>query len=100
MAYRLVFDPATEGHLRALTARQRSDALAAIRQQLAHQPTVETRNRFPMEPNSLDADWELRIGQLRVYYSVEDSPEPVVYILAVGIKRRERVFIGGEPFQL
>ena len=53
-------------HLRALTARERSIVLDAVEDQLAHEPTVETRNRKPMRPNPL-APWELRIESLRVY---------------------------------
>ena len=66
---------------------------------LTFQPTVETRNRKPMRPNPL-APWELRLGNLRVYYEVEEEPEPVVYIRAVGIKERNRVRIGKEVIEL
>ncbi len=52
-----------------------------------------------MRPNLL-APWELRIGNLRVYYDVEDQPEPVVRIRAVGIKKRNRVRIGKEEIEL
>lgn len=52
-----------------------------------------------MRPNSL-ADWELRIGDLRVYYDVEETPDPVVYIQAVGIKERNEVRIGGKVVKL
>jgi len=38
----------------------------------------------------------MRIGDLRVYYAVEVTPEPVVVIVAVGIKIRERVRIAGK----
>lgn len=64
--------------------------------QLAHQPTVETRNRKRMRPNPL-APWELRIGNLRVYFSVEEEPERVVKVRAIGVKKQgNRLFIGGE----
>ncbi len=46
------------------------------------------------------APWELRIGNLRVYYDVEEEPEPVVYIRAVGVKLRNRVRIGKEVIEL
>jgi len=46
-----------------------------------------------MEPNPI-APWELRIGAIRVYYSVAEEPEQVVSIHAVGIKTRNRVRIG------
>ncbi len=52
-----------------------------------------------MRPNPV-APWELRIGNLRVYYDAADLPEPVVSIRAVGIKYRNRVLIGGEEVQL
>ena len=49
------------------------------------------------EPTS--ASWELRIGDLRVYYDVTEDPQTVA-VVAVGIKRRNRVFIGGLERQL
>jgi hypothetical protein len=52
-----------------------------------------------MRPNPV-APWELRIGNLRVYYDVEAEPEPVVFIRAAGIKERERVRIGREVIDL
>jgi hypothetical protein len=61
--------------------------------------TVETRNRKPMRPNPL-APWELRVGDLRVYYDVAETPEPKVLIRAVGIKERNRVRIGRKELEL
>jgi hypothetical protein len=52
-----------------------------------------------MRPNPL-APWELRIGELRVYYDVEDEPAKVVYIRAIGIKTRNTVRIGKEVITL
>ena len=71
----------------------------AVERQLLDQPTVETRNRKPMRPNPI-APWELRIGQLRVYYEVEEEPGQRVNILAVGIKERNRVRIGRKIVEL
>jgi mRNA-degrading endonuclease RelE of RelBE toxin-antitoxin system len=99
LAYRIAYSPETEVHLRFLTARQRVTALDGVDEQLTYQPTVETRNRKPMRPNPL-APWELRIGNLRVYYDVEEEPESVVHIRAVGIKDRNRVRIGKEVIEL
>jgi mRNA-degrading endonuclease RelE of RelBE toxin-antitoxin system len=99
LPYRLEYSPEAEKHLRFLTARQRAMVLDEVDEQLIHEPRVETRNRKPMRPNPL-APWELRIGNLRVYYDVEDEPEPVVQIRAVGIKERNRVRIGKEVIEL
>jgi mRNA-degrading endonuclease RelE of RelBE toxin-antitoxin system len=97
--YRIDYSPESEEHLRKLKARQRSMVFDAVDEQLGHQPTVETRNRKPMRPNPL-APWELRIGDLRVYYDVQEEPEKVVTVLAVGIKVGKRVFIGGAEVEL
>jgi mRNA-degrading endonuclease RelE of RelBE toxin-antitoxin system len=99
LLYSIEYSPEAEDHLRFLTARQQAIVLDTVDEQLTHQPTVETRNRKPMRPNPL-APWELRIGMRRVYYDVEDTPEPKVYIRAVGIKERNRVRIAGAIFEL
>ena len=99
MPYQIQYSLDAEDHLRNLTARQRSIVLDTIDRQLAHQPTVETRNRRPMRPNPI-APWELRIGHLRVYYDVQEMPEAMVAIRAIGIKRRSQVHIGREVMEL
>jgi mRNA-degrading endonuclease RelE of RelBE toxin-antitoxin system len=99
LPYTIEYSRETFDHLRALTARDRSLVLDEIDAQLRHQPTTETRNRKRMRPNSL-APWELRIGALRVYYDVEEAPEPKVLVRAVGIKERNRVLIGRKEIEL
>lgn len=99
MKYRIEYSPETEPHLRALTARQQVTVMDTVERQLQDQPAVEARNRKPMRPNPI-APWELRIGNLRVYYDIEDEPEHVVYVRAVGIKYRNSVRIGKEVIKL
>ena len=99
MPYQIEYSPDAEGHLRALTARQRATVFDTVDEQLAHEPTVETRNRKPMRPNPI-APWELRVGDLRVYYDVGEESDTRVTILAVGIKDRNRVLIGGKEIKL
>jgi hypothetical protein len=67
----------------------------AIERQLTYEPTVETRNRKPLEPNPI-APWELRVDQVRVFYEVNEEPEPIVHIHAIGVKVGNRLQIGGE----
>jgi mRNA-degrading endonuclease RelE of RelBE toxin-antitoxin system len=86
-------------HLRLLTVREQRLVLECVDRMLTHDPAVETRNRKPMRPNPL-APWELRIGSIRVYYDIEEKPECIVVILAVGIKERNRVRIGKEVLEL
>lgn len=99
MQYRIEYSPETVNHFRVLTTRQQVTVLNTVEKQLRYQPAVETRNRKPMRPNPL-APWELRIGDLRVYYDIEDEPDHVVYIRAVGIKERNNVRIGKEVMKL
>lgn len=99
MVYSIEYSPDALEHLRALPARQRVTVLEEVEVQLTHEPTVETRNRKPMRPKPL-APWELRVGDLRIYYDVETEPEPKVLIRAIGIKERERVRIGSQEFKL
>jgi mRNA-degrading endonuclease RelE of RelBE toxin-antitoxin system len=99
LPYRIEYSPDSENHLGSLTARQRAIILNRVDRQLVHEPTVETRNRRPMRPNPV-APWELRIGNLRVYYDVEEDPEPVVSVRAIGIKKRNQVWIGKEVIDL
>lgn len=99
MSYRVEYSPETSEHLRALTARQRSTVFAAIDEQLVHEPALETLNRKPMRPNPI-APWELRVGDLRVYYDIAEEPEKLVTILAIGVKDHSRVLIGGKEIKL
>jgi mRNA-degrading endonuclease RelE of RelBE toxin-antitoxin system len=98
LPYRIEYSLEAIRHLRQLTARERSIGIDTVDQQLTHEPTVETQNRKEMLPNDL-ASWELRIGDLRVYYEVLEA-EQLVNVVAIGIKRRNRVFIGGVERQL
>ena len=98
MPYRIQYSPDAEDHLRGLTARQRSIVLDTIDRQLAHQPTTEMRNRKPMRQNPLAA-WEVRSGGMRVYYRVQEA-EHLVQVLAVGVERRHRVYLGERVVEL
>lgn len=99
MTFAIEFTAIAEEHLRAMTVRQQRIVLEAVDEQLSFEPLRETRNRKPMRPNPL-APWELRIGELRVYYDVQVEPQKLVVVLAVGIKERNRVRIGGRIIDL
>ena len=99
MAYIIEYSPEAEDHMLWLTKRQQRIVLDTVDRQLTDQPAVETRNRKPMRPNPI-APWELRIGELRVYYEIRDADQPTVMVLAVGLKERDRVRIGGDRIEL
>lgn len=76
----------------------RRRVIAGIEAELAHLPTIETRNRKRLRPNQL-AEWELRIGNLRVFYDV-DGDAAVVSIVACGVKQRDRLVIRDKEWRL
>lgn len=97
--YDIEYPPEVIEHLRFLTKRQQVTVLDTVEQQLSYQPTVKIRNRKPMRENPI-APWELRIGNIRVYYDVEEQPVPTVLIRAVGIKEHSILRIGGKVIEL
>lgn len=99
MAYHVQFTKSTEHHFADLTARQQAIVLNAIKEQLRHEPTRETRNRKPLRPNPL-APWELRVGFLRVFYEVDALESDLVNILAIGIKKGNQLIVSGKEIRL
>ncbi|GAA6620783.1 hypothetical protein NUACC26_066010 [Scytonema sp. NUACC26] len=75
-----------------------------IAEQLSYTPLEITRNRKPLEqPAPFSATWELRFGsqnRFRVFYEVNTAEEQTVLILAIGVKDREILLIGGEEVEL
>ena len=72
MSYRIAFSRISLSHFQAFTAREQKMIKNALIEQLTDEPTVPTRNRKEMRPNLL-AVWELRIGDFRVYYDVDEE---------------------------
>jgi mRNA-degrading endonuclease RelE of RelBE toxin-antitoxin system len=98
-SYRIEYSPDAEDQLALLTARQSTTVLDTVIRQLSHQPTKETRNRKPLRPNPV-AGFKLRLGEVRVYYDVEEVPARIVIVKAVALKDRDRVLIGGREIEL
>jgi len=96
--YRIEYTKKALAHLAALSARERGTVADNVDRKLVHEPQVETRNRKVLRMNEVAA-FELRLGELRVYYSV-DEDERKVLVEAVGVKDRGVVRIGGEEVDL
>ena len=101
--FTLSFAPEAVEHLDRIESKHHGLLRRIIREQLTHTPTVETRNRKPLDqPAPFEASWELRCGpgnRFRVFYDV-DSASRTVQVLAVGVKGRNRLLIGGEEYEL
>ena len=59
----------------------------------------ETRNRKQLRPNPF-APWELRVGSLRVFYEVDGGEPDLINVLAIGIKKGNRLIIAGREIHI
>ncbi len=100
--FTLSFAPEAVEHLDRIEPKYHGLVRRTIKEQLTHSPTEETRNRKPLDqPAPFEASWELRCGpdnRFRVFYDVE-SDTPTVQVLAIGVKDRSRLLIGGEEYE-
>lgn len=101
--YVLVYAPEVRQHLRAIERQHYSSIRETVQEQLLFEPDVETKNRKPLrQPALFEAQWELRFGpdnRFRVFYEI-DRERREVSILAIGVKERDRLLIGGEELEL
>ena len=96
--YEIEYTKSALEDLSSFKKRNQQIIFSAIDEQLVWQPVLETRNRKPLEPNDL-SQWELRIGQHRVFYDV-DTNARIVAIKAIGEKKHNQLYIRGRKFKL
>ncbi|MGO9463118.1 MAG: type II toxin-antitoxin system RelE family toxin [Isosphaeraceae bacterium] len=98
----LVFSPDARRQLLQLKAFDQRRLVDAIGTQLVQgNPRIETRNKFALDPPPDCADYELRVGNLRVLYRVEEEPGTARVIVAIiGRKDRDKLIVEGEEFEL
>ena len=65
-----------------------------VYENLEYEPTIETRNRKRLRANET-AEWELRIGNFRVFYDVDETVH-IVAIEAVAEKRGDSLYFQGQ----
>jgi mRNA-degrading endonuclease RelE of RelBE toxin-antitoxin system len=100
--YGLLYAPEVRQHVAAIETKYHGVIRKAIAEQLGNTPDRQTRNRKPLEyvPGPFGSTWELRCGpdnRFRVFYEVA-SDTHAVWILAVGVKDRNRLLVGGKEF--
>lgn len=98
MPFQIEFSPDGLAQLQSLRKFDQTILLSQIEAQLRHDPPTPSRRRKPMRSN-LIATRELRVDSFRVCYDV-DAPRQVALVRAIGMKRRNRVFIAGEEVDL
>jgi mRNA-degrading endonuclease RelE of RelBE toxin-antitoxin system len=101
--YQLVYDIEFVSQIKMIERKHHSFIRQTIEEQLAYTPDLQTRNRQPLDPPAMfGARWELRFGdhnEYRVFYSVYPENRRV-HILAIGLKVRDRLLIGGKEVKL
>src|SRR5262245_20580350 len=100
--FTLSFAPQAIEHLDLIESKYHGLLRRTIHEQLTFTPTEETRNRKPLDqPAPFAASWELRCGpdnRFRVFYDV-DAESQEVRVLAIGVKDRNLLSIGGEEYE-
>ena len=96
--FQIEFTPEAVNDLRGLRKYDQKVVVSAIELQLRDRPNQETRNRKRLRPNQL-AEWELRVGDFRVFYDVV-ADAALVKIEAVGEKRGNSLIVHGEEYEL
>jgi len=101
--YTIIYAPIVKEHLRSIDRKHYTLIRTIIQERLAYEPNEENRNRKPLKRTVFEsATWELRFGPdnlFRVFYDIHHA-EREVAILAIGIKVRDTVVIGGEVIDL
>jgi mRNA-degrading endonuclease RelE of RelBE toxin-antitoxin system len=104
MAAKIIYAPETAAHFAALSKNEQVTIIDQVERLLADQPTLPSRKRKSLRPNER-AQWELRLGNLRVFYDVTceqitegetTREETTVIVKAVGKKIHNQLWIGGE----
>jgi len=94
MAFQITITAVAESQLRSLPARDQRVLEAAIPARLTQQPATPTRAIKRLRPNPF-AEFELRIGDLRVLYNVVGDE---VTLLVIGRKVGNKLIVEGEDF--
>lgn len=84
--------------LKSFRKSEQQTIFEQINDQLSYQPAIDTRNRKKLRPNDV-AEYELRIGNFRVFYDVDEETN-TVKIEAVGYKKGSRLFIRDKKYSL
>ena len=95
----LVFSPdAVRQRKKLRTYNQRAVLDGVHRHLVEGEPDETTRNKFRLRRSSQFADYELRLGDLRVFYRIGRGDEIVITV--IGVKKGNTLVIEGESFEI
>lgn len=92
MAYEVILEGNAAEELRGFRVFERRRIVDELNGQLSHEPLIETRNRKPLFGLTPSFEhrppvWELRTGEVRVFYDVDEEAQTVN---VRAIRRKER----------
>lgn len=94
-----VFSPDAVRQLKKLRAYDQRAIVDGVKKHLVEAaPDERTRNKFRLRRSSDVADYELRLGDLRLFYRIEASGEVIVTV--IGVKEGDKLVVEGEEFEL
>ena len=81
--FTILYDEAAEADLRALRRHEARRVMDEVDRQLAREPTAPSRRRKQLEGlvppwDSVRPVWQLRVGDLRVFYDVDEARREVI----------------------
>lgn len=97
MVWQVTITDEAWNQLRALSVREQRMLEAAVGSRLRNHPTSPSKAIKQLRPNPF-AEYELRVGDLRVLYNVEVDRSEVVLLL-VGRKVGNTLIVGSEVFR-
>ena len=93
-----IFSSDAVRQLKKLIAFDRGAVLDGVRRHLVDgNPVEKTRNKFRLRHKSDVADYELRMGDLRVFYRVTGHE---VIVTLIGVKKRGKLVVEGREFEI
>jgi mRNA-degrading endonuclease RelE of RelBE toxin-antitoxin system len=101
--FAIIYTPEVKKHLKEIPLKFYSLIQRQIEVQLSYRPLVENKNRKPLKRTAIvEETWEIRFGlknQFRVFYEVDEKKREV-HILAIGVKKRNKLMVGKEDMPL
>jgi mRNA interferase RelE/StbE len=81
MRYEIFLAPEAVADLRRLPAHTRPEVTAAIEKHLRHTPSASSKSRIKKLKGVDHPQYRLRVGQVRVFYDVDEGVVEVVAIV-------------------
>src|SRR4051812_37578392 len=97
MQFQVILTPSAEADLSDFKVMVQRRIVAAMKVHLTTDADRQSRRRKKLAENPL-APWELRVGDHRVFYEIEE--DTTVKIIAIGSKEHNDLFIRGRKVDL